>query len=341
VKQERLAIATLILVLVGLPLGVLGYQRVLEPTFSEIRVIDIRASAPENGGFQPASIQVAAGETVRLRFHSTDVTHGIAIGPGLSIDLGQIDPGHVGEITVNFSEAGTYTYYCNTWCSADHWRMRGVIEAVDPASSGPIPTAQPDPVIAALAAEGIDIDASLGHTNGTEDHLPEVDFEYVPSAAHGADVVAELQVPSELHDVSWRFSHAPAQGLEVLRANNPEVPDALLVDAIAYLWAGSANPSAQIIDLYNKNCSACHGQSGGGDGPAAELTTEVPAAFSNPAYMWEMRGDVLYAKIRRGGMGTDMPNFGTLFTQQETRDLVDYLLWLAFRQAPPSRPPAP
>jgi len=38
-----------------------------------------------------------------------------------------------------------------------------------------------------------------------------------------------------------------------------------------------------------------------------------------------MRSDVLYAKIRRGGMGTDMPNFGTLFTPEETWALVDYL----------------
>ena len=42
------------------------------------------------------------------------------------------------------------------------------------------------------------------------------------------------------------------------------------------------------------------------------------------------RSDVLYAKIRRGGMGTGMPNFGTLFTPEETWALVDYLWRLAF-----------
>jgi len=41
--------------------------------------------------------------------------------------------------------------------------------------------------------------------------------------------------------------------------------------------------------------------------------------------MFAVRGDVLYAKIRRGGMGTDMPNFGTPFTTEETRALVDCL----------------
>ncbi len=41
--------------------------------------------------------------------------------------------------------------------------------------------------------------------------------------------------------------------------------------------------------------------------------------------MFTRRSDVLYAKIRRGGMSTDMPNFGTLFTAEETWALVDYL----------------
>jgi mono/diheme cytochrome c family protein len=45
--------------------------------------------------------------------------------------------------------------------------------------------------------------------------------------------------------------------------------------------------------------------------------------------MFERRSDVLYAKIRRGVMGTDMPNFGTLFTPEETWALVDYLWTLA------------
>ncbi len=39
---------------------------------------------------------------------------------------------------------------------------------------------------------------------------------------------------------------------------------------------------------------------------------------------------MLYAKIRRGGMGTGMPNFGTVLMAEETWALVDYLWRLAF-----------
>ncbi len=70
-RRERLAIAALILILVGLPLITLGYQRVLRPALSGTRVIDIRAAVPESGGFQPDSIRVAAGETVTLRYRDS------------------------------------------------------------------------------------------------------------------------------------------------------------------------------------------------------------------------------------------------------------------------------
>ena len=85
------------------------------------RVIDIVAAVPEAGGFQPNAITVETGETVTLRFSAADVTHGVAIGPALGIDLGQIDPGHMKEVTLTFDKAGTYTFYCNTWCSAECW----------------------------------------------------------------------------------------------------------------------------------------------------------------------------------------------------------------------------
>jgi cytochrome c oxidase subunit 2 len=317
INAERVALAALLIILVGLPLAIFGYQEGLRPRQTAHRVIDIRASAPENGGFSPDSVRVQAGETVTLRFHSTDVTHGIAIGPGLGIDLGQVDPGEAEEVTVTFPEAGTYTFYCNTWCGDDHWRMRGVIEV-----GGTPQPVEVDPIIQALIDEGVDIDASLNH-------MAEVAFDSPPSATQGAVILTGLAVPAELQNPDWRLTHAPEAGVEVLAEANSGVSDGVLRDAVAYLWAPN-EASAETVDLYNKNCAACHGQYGGGDGPAADTTAEEPPAFADSAYMWEMRGDVLYAKIRRGGMGTDMPNFGTTFTPEETRALVDYLWRLAF-----------
>ncbi len=334
-RRERLAIAALILILVGLPLITLGYQRMLRPALSGVRVIDIRAAVPESGGFQPDSIRVAAGEIVTLRFHSVDVVHGIAIGPGLGIDLGHVDPGRVAEITVTFPEAGTYTFYCNTWCSDDHWRMRGVIEVHEPGSPGAPPAARPDPVIEALIAEGVDIDAvhnAGGHGSDDGNAASPYGEGFAPSVQRGASLVERLDVPPDLLDADWRFTHTPSEALERLAEANPAASRPDLADAVAHLWVGAYSPGAlaAAADLYDKNCAACHGQAGGGDGPAAGTAAETPVAFADAAHMFEMRGDVLYAKTRRGGMGTGMPNYGTLFTQDETRALVDYLWVLAF-----------
>ena len=331
-RHERLALIALGLILIGLPLVTLGYQYVLRPALAPTRVIDIRAAAPENGGFQPASVQVATGETVTLRFYANDVTHGVAIGPGLGIDLGQIEPGHVAEVTVTFSEAGTYTYYCNTWCSDGHWRMRGVIEVRDPDNPAVLPTVPPDPIIEALLTEGVDVDAVPGDEVAPVPGLgPDVRL----SAERGESLLSELTIPPELQEAAWRFTHTPSEGLTLLAEANPDRAIADVADAVAALWVAdtSAGTLADAISLYEKNCAACHGQTGNGDGPAADTTAEAPIAFADAAHMFGRRGDVLYAKTRRGGMGTGMPNFGTVFTREETLALVDYLWTLAFGAA--------
>lgn len=336
-RTELLALLALGLILVGLPAAALGYQHWLRPATSDTRVVDIEAWIPEAGGFAPGSVTVSVGEPVTLRFASMDVTHGIAIGPGLDVDLGHVDPGEVKEITLTFDEPGTYTYYCNTWCSDDHWRMRGTIQVTDPARPGFVPTAKPDPVIAALIAEGVDIDAPHDDGDGHDDN-PAWEIPHSPSAEHGAALVERVTVPDALRDPLWRRSNTPAVALERLAVANPDMSLADLSDVVVYLWTADAAPDvlANAEILYNKNCAACHGQYGGGDGPAADTTAEEPAAFADAAYMFEMRDDVLYAKIRRGGMGTDMPNFGTLLTPEETWALVAYL-----RTLPVAAPPDP
>ena len=142
-----------------------------------------------------------------------------------------------------------------------------------------------------------------------------------------------MSVPDEVTDPLWRQSHTPLQALERLVEANPQLAQADLIDVVAYLWTSDNAPETLALaeTLYAKNCAACHGQYGGGDGPAANTTAAKPVAFDDPVHMFEMRSDVLYAKIRRGGMGTDMPNFGTLFTQEETWALVEYLWTLPMR----------
>jgi mono/diheme cytochrome c family protein/plastocyanin len=343
-RVEGLARFALLMIMLALPAGVLGYQYGLRPTLdSGAGIVEIRAYAPEYGGFSVKSVNAVVGQPVTLRFTAMDVVHGIAIGPGLGIDLGPVDPGKFREVTLTFDTPGTYTYYCTTWCSADHWRMRGVIEVRDPSNPDMFPPAQIDPVIERLIAEGIDIDARVdmdalaagaksAHGSG---HSPAevtsaLTFSRQPSASRGEVLFAEASVviPDDLHSLDWQRTHTPGEALDALHAANPGQGHDLLADAVAYLWTRPPDETAR--GIYNANCAACHGEFGSADGPASLQTASDVVLFSDPVYMFTMRGDVLYAKIRRGGMGTDMPNFGTLFTPEETWALVDYLWSLTF-----------
>ena len=123
--------------------------------------------------------------------------------------------------------------------------------------------------------------------------------------------------------------------MALLLTENATAAEADLADVVANLWTKDADSAglAAAAELYAKNCAACHGESGEGNGFMASQLAATPAAFADVAYLFTGRMDALYAEIRRGGMGTDMPNFGTLFMPDETWGLVAYLWMLA--AAPP------
>ncbi len=338
-RGESLAIIALVLILVGLPAAALGYQFVLRPAIADVRTIDIVAAAPEEGGFQPDNIRVAAGETVRLRFSVPDVTHGIGLGPGLGLDLGHVDPGEVQEVDVTFDRAGRYTFYCNTWCSPNHWRMRGTIEVYDPADPDALIVEDADdPALQALIARGVDIDGP--HEAVAVPAEP-------PSASRGEKVVGHLDdgLPAALADPDWRRRHSPAEAWAYLVEEGLGENEAW--DAVAYLWLADTNVTRAeaTASLYAKNCAACHGETGDGKGPGADAlaaqgmgqdgtlaTTGGSTAFADPHTMLGGTSEVYYAKLRRGGMGTGMPGFGPVFTSEETWALVAYLWTFVFEQ---------
>lgn len=341
----------LLLLLVPVPAILIGLQEP-SPLQRGVRIVDVVAAVPEAGGFQPDSVTVYAGQHLRLRFRAADTAHGVAIGLGLGIDLGDLAPDEVKVVDMTFPEAGTFTFYCNKWCSPNHWRMRGVIAVKDPRA--PEPATQSDPVIANLAAEGIDIDAYLAAGTGpahTEPAHSSAGQAAAPatattlqstaptrSAVAGAGQFASLTVPAELEDVDWRRRHTPLEGEALLLEANPQVDRAAIANMVAYLWLENAQPEELAVPpepagtLYAKNCAACHGDSGDGQGFDAASSPVTPPSFADAARMATRRSDVLYAKIRRGGMGTGMPNFGTLFSPEETWALVDYLWRFAFNR---------
>jgi cytochrome c oxidase subunit II len=101
----------------------------VQPAVHEVQITAMKFS------FAPTTIQVVAGEPVRLVIHSADTVHGFAIRE-LKIDL-QI-PKDGAPVTVEFTAppAGRYEIACSEFCGSGHGQMKAVLLSVAPARPG-------------------------------------------------------------------------------------------------------------------------------------------------------------------------------------------------------------
>jgi mono/diheme cytochrome c family protein len=105
------------------------------------------------------------------------------------------------------------------------------------------------------------------------------------------------------------------------------------VDFSAALPQGLAGNAQRGKQLYEKNCSACHGASGDGNGPRAALLGAKPRALGATP----LNRPALYAAIAEGKPGTDMPAWRTVLQRQQLADLAEYLWRTHFAQAKPAK----
>jgi len=82
-------------------------------------------------------------------------------------------------------------------------------------------------------------------------------------------------------------------------------------------------------DLYQFRCEVCHGETGAGDGVAAELMYPKPRDFSLALFKYKTspgtqlpRDEDLFNTIKIGLPGTGMPGWGTLLTDEQIKSLV-------------------
>ena len=81
--------------------------------------------------------------------------------------------------------------------------------------------------------------------------------------------------------------------------------------------------------LYEKNCAACHGNSGKGDGPAAVSMSPKPKNLRDREYVQTLSDSYLIEIITYGGASVDksalMPGWGNVLTQKEIIDITSYV----------------
>ncbi len=287
--------------------------------------IEIHGRMAETGGWSPSVIQAKTGMPLHLRLTSDDVMHSFSIGQS---DAPAVDvlPGQMTEVTLTFDKPGTYTYYCTRWCGPNHWRMRGTIEVTGNDSTSPQPRTPP-----LYMTLNLDIDTA---------HPASVTPVGIPDAQRGSTFSPLLSV-TEMSPDYYR-SHSPSQAFQDLRVDPAlaSLNNSDIWDLIAYVWQSNGTPEglAEGQRLFAQNCAACHGETGRGNGVFSAnikvLAGKTPVNFSDPATMLGAAPALLQGKILRGGMGTGMPSWGLILTDQQTWNLIGYLYTFQFKLSP-------
>ena len=89
---------------------------------AEVRQFTVVA---RNWEFNPDTITVDRGDTVRLSVESIDVRHGIAI-PAFRVNK-VLEPGSKVEIEFVADRAGTFEFSCSVQCGSGHGDMKGLL----------------------------------------------------------------------------------------------------------------------------------------------------------------------------------------------------------------------
>jgi mono/diheme cytochrome c family protein/plastocyanin len=299
------------------------------PLFFWSRTPLIHAQIAEDGGWNPDVIQANAGEPLHLQLISDDVVHGFAVG---QMDMQSVDvlPGKVTDVTLTFDKPGVYTFFCTRWCGLNHWRMRGTIEV-----SG-LPS-DPEPVSVPLSVTlGFDIDAL---------HKAPLIPNSLPSAINGEQLTTNLSID---RSTDYFRAHSPYQLFNGLKGTS--LTETQRWDVVAYIWQSNTTKEslANGKRLYAQNCAACHGEDGAGDGVfaddlaqageasmrsmsgATDMMMQTPVDFIDPTRMLGASPALLQGKILRGGMGTGMPMWGSIFTEEQIWDLIAYIYSFQF-----------
>lgn len=79
--------------------------------------------------------------------------------------------------------------------------------------------------------------------------------------------------------------------------------------------------------LFQKNCTACHGENADGKGPAAIALTPPPRNFTDAAAKWThgREPQQIFKTVSEGSEGTAMPPFAASVTEEERWALVSYI----------------
>jgi mono/diheme cytochrome c family protein len=123
--------------------------------------------------------------------------------------------------------------------------------------------------------------------------------------------------------------------LGFIAACSSQTTDATATSRTSPAAAASAAVSPAVLEqgraLYQKNCTACHGESGKGDGPGAGVLKPPPRDHTDKAYMSTLSDKQIADVIKMGGAikGKPLMPSHPQFKDPELQALVAYIRSLA------------
>lgn len=290
----------------------------------------LRAYLPDNGGWVSEPLRVASGRDVRLTVKTMEGAHALGIAH-TGVGSGLLTPGPEQVIEFTAPAPGRYVLACTVWCGPNHWRMRTVLEVVDPAApAAPLQYAQDAP---RYPIDWNQLDADAPHpaaawpSTGVDTKAGAFAWQRLGAGTDPATVLAQLDWPL----VSPSETYLALQDGRVL-PSAAGLEEAELWALVAFLWESQTTPAALVqgATLYAENCAACHGEDGSGNGFAAAESPGVEPDFHDAPTAAGAQPLQRYAKIARGGMGTGMPNWGTVLGEDDLWAVTIYLYTFVF-----------
>lgn len=93
-----------------------------EPPAAEIKEFTITA---KNWEFEPSTITVNKGDTVKLNIKSVDIEHGFTLSEFNVRE--NLEPGKTVSVEFVADKSGSFTFFCSVFCGSGHSGMRGTL----------------------------------------------------------------------------------------------------------------------------------------------------------------------------------------------------------------------
>lgn len=151
---------------------------------------------------------------------------------------------------------------------------------------------------------------------GFADRLPAADIQAVVDYVRAALMVPETK------------------GISGTRAHGGRGNDAVDKNAQMQPFANGLTGDAHRGEkMYMATCATCHGNKGDGQGPRAYFIRPKPRNFIDPTFRASFNRTALYTAVANGRLGTEMPAWSKVLTDQEMTDVSEFVFVRFIRPA--------